>query len=120
MAAITHVTKETAVLGRKGEYLNIKPMETKRMLVLSLGTGAPKNDGKYSAAKSSKWGLFGWLYHGGSTPIVDIFSYASSDMVDYHISSSFQCSQCNQHYLRIQVPRIFVSRAFLYLGPKLI
>ncbi|XP_023532342.1 patatin-like protein 2 [Cucurbita pepo subsp. pepo] len=102
LAAITHVTKEVATLGRKSEYLSIKPMETKKMLVLSLGTGVPKNDGKYSAAKCSKWGVLGWIYQGGSAPLVDIFSDASGDMVDYHISSIFQCSHCNQHYLRIQ------------------
>ncbi|XP_022155458.1 patatin-like protein 3 [Momordica charantia] len=102
LAAMTHVTKEISILRRRMDLLKIKPMETKRMLVLSLGTGTAKNEGKYSAAKSSKWGMLGWIYDGGATPIVDIFSDASSDMVDYHISSIFQSTHCQKNYLRIQ------------------
>ncbi|KAA0045874.1 patatin-like protein 3 [Cucumis melo var. makuwa] len=82
LAAMTHVTKEMSILRHRSELLKIKPMETKRMLVLSLGTGTPKNDEKYSAAKASKWGMLDWVYHGGATPIVDIFSDASADMDD--------------------------------------
>ncbi|KAG6605266.1 Patatin-like protein 2, partial [Cucurbita argyrosperma subsp. sororia] len=102
LAAITHVTKEMSLLRHRNELLNIKPMETKRMLILSLGTGTPKNDEKYSAATSSKWGMLDWIYHGGAAPIVDIFSDASDDMVDYHISSIFQSSNHQKNYLRIQ------------------
>ncbi|KAG6571405.1 patatin-like protein 2 isoform X1 [Cucurbita moschata] len=102
LAAITHVTKEMSILRQRSELMKIKPMEAKRMLILSLGTGAPKNDEKYSAAVSSKWGMLGWIYNGGSTPIIDIFSDASCDMVDYHISSIFQCEQHHTNYLRIQ------------------
>ncbi|XP_022158233.1 patatin-like protein 2 [Momordica charantia] len=102
LAAITHVTKEISLLRRTMEFMKIKPMETRRMLVLSLGTGAPKNDSKYCVSKSSKWGMLGWVYSNGATPIVDIFSDASSDMVDYHISSIFQSTYCDKHYLRIQ------------------
>ncbi|XP_022971661.1 patatin-like protein 2 [Cucurbita maxima] len=102
LAAMTHVTKEMSMLRRRSELMKIKPMEAKRMLILSLGTGVPKNDEKYSAAVSSKWGMLGWIYNGGSTPIIDIFSDASSDMVDYHISSIFQCEKHHRNYLRIQ------------------
>ena len=82
-------------------------MESKRMLILSLGTGVAKNDEKYSAAMSSKWGMLGWIYHRGATPIVDIFSDASADMVDYHISSVFQSEHNDRNYLRIQVDNNF-------------
>lgn len=78
-------------------------METKRMLVLSLGTGVAKNEGKYTASKAAKWGMLDWVYDAGASPIVDIFSDASSDMVDYHVSSIFQSSNCQENYLRIQV-----------------
>ena len=74
------------------------------MLVLSLGTGAAKNEGKYSATKAAKWGMFNWVYDNGATPIVDIFSDASSDMVDFHVGSFFQSFRCHKNYLRIQVP----------------
>ena len=95
-----------SILRQRSELMKIKPMEAKRMLILSLGTGVPKNDEKYSAAVSSKWGMLGWIYNGGSTPIIDIFSDASCDMVDYHISSIFQCEQHHRNYLRIQVHQI--------------
>ena len=102
LAALTHVTKEMSILRKRSELLKIKPMEAKRMLILSLGTGVAKNDEKYSAAMSSKWGMIGWIYHRGATPIVDIFSDASADMVDYHISSIFQSEHNDRNYLRIQ------------------
>ncbi|XP_031736910.1 patatin-like protein 2 [Cucumis sativus] len=102
LAALTHVTKEMSILRKRSELLKIKPMEAKRMLILSLGTGVAKNDEKYSAAMSSKWGMLGWIYHRGATPIVDIFSDASADMVDYHISSIFQSEHNDRNYLRIQ------------------
>uniref|UniRef100_A0A0A0LJL8 Patatin n=1 Tax=Cucumis sativus TaxID=3659 RepID=A0A0A0LJL8_CUCSA len=84
LAALTHVTKEMSILRKRSELLKIKPMESKRMLILSLGTGVAKNDEK------------------GATPIVDIFSDASADMVDYHISSVFQSEHNDRNYLRIQ------------------
>ncbi|XP_016902154.1 patatin-like protein 3 isoform X1 [Cucumis melo] len=102
LAALTHVTKEMSILRNRSELLKIKPMEAKRMLILSLGTGVAKNDEKYSAAIASKWGMLGWIYHRGATPIVDIFSDASADMVDYHISSIFQSEHNQKNYLRIQ------------------
>ncbi|KAE8651940.1 patatin-like protein 2 [Cucumis sativus] len=102
LAALTHVTKEMSILRKRSELLKIKPMESKRMLILSLGTGVAKNDEKYSAAMASKWGMLGWIYHRGATPIVDIFSDASADMVDYHISSVFQSEHNDRNYLRIQ------------------
>ncbi|XP_022149527.1 patatin-like protein 3 [Momordica charantia] len=102
LTAITHAMKEINLSRRRSELLKIKPMETKRMLILSLGTGLAKNVGKYSASKAAKWGMLDWIYDGGATPIVDIFSDASADMVDYHISSFFQSSNSKENYLRIQ------------------
>ncbi|XP_023007052.1 patatin-like protein 2 [Cucurbita maxima] len=98
LAAITQVSKGTNIC----EPFKTKPMETERMLVLSLGTGAAKNEGKYSASKAAKWGMFNWVYDNGATPIVDIFSDASSDMVDFHVGSFFQSFRCHKNYLRIQ------------------
>lgn len=73
------------------------------MLVLSLGTGSPKNDEKYSAPQASKWGLFNWMFDDGATPIIDFFGDASADMVDYHVSTLFQSLNSKENYLRIQV-----------------
>ncbi|KAM1063067.1 hypothetical protein ACFX2A_027875 [Malus domestica] len=77
-------------------------MDATRLLVLSLGTGAAKNEAKYNAANASKWGLINWVFDNGSTPLVDIFGDASSDMVDFHVSTLFQSVHAKDNYLRIQ------------------
>jgi hypothetical protein len=69
------------------------------MLVLSLGTGAAKHEGKYTAAKASTWGLLNWLYDFGATPLLDLYGDASSDMVDFHVSTLFQALDRSQEQL---------------------
>ncbi|KAL3505171.1 hypothetical protein ACH5RR_035012 [Cinchona calisaya] len=49
-----------------------------------------------------KWGVFGWLFSGRSTPLMDVFTQASADMVDIHISEVFYALQYEDSYLRIQ------------------
>jgi len=71
--------------------------------VLSLGTGSAKVEEKFDAVESSRWGILGWLYNKGATPIIDSFSQASSDLVDIHASVLFQALHCSsKSYLRIQ------------------
>ncbi|KAK0575682.1 hypothetical protein LWI29_005135 [Acer saccharum] len=77
-------------------------MDYGRFLVISIGTGSPKTEEKYSAKMATKWGTLRWLLHGGSVPLVDVFTQASADMVDFHISVVFQALQSEQNYLRIQ------------------
>ncbi|CAK9158047.1 unnamed protein product, partial [Ilex paraguariensis] len=57
-----------------------------------------KNDANVAA----KWGVLGWLTHGGSTPLVDVFTQSSSDMVDLLISTVFQSLQSEHNYIRIR------------------
>ncbi|BFG38923.1 hypothetical protein CerSpe_251960 [Prunus speciosa] len=95
MMAISHINRE--ILKNDSE-----PMDASRLLVLSLGTGAAKFEGKYNAAMASKWGLISWMYDNGSTPLVDVFNDASSDMVDIHVSTLFQSTHAKDNYLRIQ------------------
>ena len=78
-------------------------MDYGRFLVISIGTGSPKSEQKYNAKMAAKWGVLGWLLHGGSTPLVDVFTQASADMVDFHISVVFQALHSEDNYLRIQV-----------------
>lgn len=78
-------------------------MDYGRFLVISLGTGSPKSEKRYNANKAAKWGVMGWLNSGGSTPLVDVFTQASADMVDFYLSAVFQALHSEQHYLRIQV-----------------
>ncbi|KAI3773802.1 hypothetical protein L1987_48336 [Smallanthus sonchifolius] len=90
LVALSEVTKE--ITSGSPNFFPIKPMDYDRFLVLSLGTGSPKFQEKYDAMKSSSWGVLGWLAGGGSTPLVDVFTQASDDMVDYHISTVFHPS----------------------------
>ncbi|KAG2724510.1 hypothetical protein I3760_01G020800 [Carya illinoinensis] len=105
MMAISQIWKE--ILMQNTDDDRIKPLEhSKRMLVLSLGTGAAKHTQKYSAAAASKWGLRDWLYDKGATPLLDVYGDASSDMVDFHVSTLFQALDCKNNYLRIQDDRL--------------
>ncbi|KAM0948858.1 putative galactolipase [Dioscorea sansibarensis] len=99
LTAMNYVTKE---IFKNQDFFPMKPMDYGKFLIISLGTGSSKKEETFSAQESSKWGLFGWLFNNGATPLVDIFSQASSDMVDIHASVLFQVLHCQRHYLRIQ------------------
>jgi len=81
----------------------INPMDFGKFLVISLGTGSAKVEEKMCAEDSAKWGVLGWLYNNGSTPLIDIYTQASADMVDIHASIIFRALHSQKNYLRIQV-----------------
>lgn len=81
-------------------------LDLKKVLLISLGTGTAQMD-KYSAGEAAKWGIAGWLTDKGSNPLIDVFTQASVDMVDLHISSVFQTLHSEENYLRIQVSLVF-------------
>ncbi|KAM3702931.1 hypothetical protein ACJW30_04G060800 [Castanea mollissima] len=99
LVAIGEVTKEII---RGSPDFPIKPMDYGRFLVISLGTGSSKAEKKYDAHEAAKWGILSWLTAGGSTPIVNVFTQASADMVDVHNSVVFQALHSEKSYLRIQ------------------
>ncbi|KAI8549868.1 hypothetical protein RHMOL_Rhmol06G0058300 [Rhododendron molle] len=100
LVAISQVTKQ--IIDENPDFFPIKPMDYCRFLVISIGTGSSKAEKKYSAKTAAKWGVLGWLLHGGSTPMVDVFTLASADMVDFHLSVVFQALHSEANYLRIQ------------------
>ncbi|KAM3342734.1 patatin-like protein 2 [Capsicum galapagoense] len=100
LMAITHISK--AIMLGKLQYEGVRPMDCEKMLVLSLGTGIPKDEKKYSAAAASTWGVLGWLYNNGASPLLDVYSDASSDIVDVNLSTMFQSLRNEKNYLRIQ------------------
>ncbi|GMY28613.1 patatin-like protein 2 [Fagus crenata] len=100
LVAIGEVTKQ--IIRQSPDFFPIKPMDYGRLLVISLGTGAEKSEGKFKALKAAKWGLLDWLTSAGSTPIIDVFSHASADMVDVHLATVFQALHSEKSYLRIQ------------------
>lgn len=85
------------------DFFPIKPVDFGRFLVISLGTGSSNAEKKYNAHEAAKWGILDWLSKGGSTPIVDVFTQASADMVHLHLSAVFQALHTEKSYLRIQV-----------------
>lgn len=100
LVAIGEVTKQ--IFKENPDFFPIKPMDYGRFLVISLGTGSSKFEEKYNAQKAKSWGVLDWLLSSGSTPLVDIFTRASADMVDIHIAAVFKALHSEQNYLRIQ------------------
>ncbi|XP_056177304.1 patatin-like protein 2 [Syzygium oleosum] len=99
LVAMGEVTK--TIMGGSSDFFPIEQMHYRRFLVISLGTGTRKIEGKYTAREAAKWGVLGWLTSGGS-PLIDVFSQASADMVDHHLSAVFQALELHDNYLRIQ------------------
>ncbi|CAL9129901.1 unnamed protein product [Musa textilis] len=100
LVAIGEVTKE---LHKKNpDYFPYKPMDYRKILLISLGTGSAKVEGKFSAKRASRWGVLGWLLNSGSNPLFDVFMQSSADVVDIHLSVVFQALQSKSNYLRIE------------------
>ncbi|XP_058089061.1 patatin-like protein 2 isoform X2 [Magnolia sinica] len=100
LVALSEVTRE--IFAGNPDFFPTKPMDYGKFLVISLGTGSHKKELKYDAKAAGKWGILGWLVNGGSTPLVDVFTQASVDMVDIHISVVFQALHSESKYLRIE------------------
>ncbi|KAK6116252.1 hypothetical protein DH2020_050048 [Rehmannia glutinosa] len=99
LVAISEVTRET--FNKNPDFFPIKPMDFGRFLVISLGTGAPKNEEKYDAKSAAGWGIVGWLYVTPS-PLLRAYNQANGDMVDFHNAVVFQALHSQHNYLRIQ------------------
>ncbi|WCJ35387.1 Patatin-like protein 2 [Euphorbia peplus] len=100
LVAMGEVKKE--IIRGSQDFFPMKPMDYGKYLVLSLGTGSTKAEEKYDAKEAAKWGILGWLTSHNSTPLIDVFSQASADMVDLHLSVVFQALHSQNNYLRIQ------------------
>ncbi|KAL9255281.1 Patatin-like protein [Drosera capensis] len=84
------------------DFFPLKPMDYHRFLVLSLGTGSPRAEMRYTAAEAATWGVVGWLTKSGAYPLIDIFMRGSTDMIDYHLAAIFQALRSEENYIRIQ------------------
>ncbi|KAB2082609.1 hypothetical protein ES319_A05G209600v1 [Gossypium barbadense] len=100
LIAINEVSKE--ITRGSPDFFPINPNDYARFQVLSLGTGSQKCEEKYPAHMAAKWGLLGWLTCEHSTPLIDVFMQASSDMVDFHNATVFKALKSENSYLRIQ------------------
>lgn len=99
LCAIAEVTKQ--IIKKNPVMGDISPLDFTRFLVISIGTGSIRNQEKYNAKMASKWGLMCWVFESGSTPILDCYSEAIHDMVDYQSSVVFQALRSEKNYLRI-------------------
>ncbi|KAK4349560.1 hypothetical protein RND71_032315 [Anisodus tanguticus] len=100
LIALSTVTKRAAELDLS--FAKIKPLDVKRILLLSLGTGAANYEGKYKAKEVTKWGAKEWLKQGDTTPIVDIMSAASHAMIDDFTSTIYHALDDGNNYLRFK------------------
>ncbi|OIS99329.1 PREDICTED: patatin-like protein 2 [Nicotiana attenuata] len=101
LVATSQVTKQ--ILHGNPDFFPVKPEDYGRFLMISLGTGSStKMKPKYNAKTAAKWGICKWLLYGGSSPILDLLTHASDDMVDFHISALLQALHSENNYLRIQ------------------
>ncbi|KAG4953513.1 hypothetical protein AAZX31_14G078700 [Glycine max] len=102
LVAMAEVTNQICHEG-PCDSLNVEPMQYDKFLVISLGTGSQKQEMKYSALEAAQWGILSWVTTAnGGTPLIDAFSQASADMVDFHISSLVRALNSEHNYLRIQ------------------
>jgi len=101
LVAMNQVTKQ--IINDNPDFFSIKPMEFGRFLIISLGTGTPKNEHKFNAKMAAKWGLLDWLTNSGSSPLIDVLTHSSGDMVDFHLATATQALNSENNYLRIQV-----------------
>ncbi|XP_059305370.1 patatin-2-Kuras 1-like [Lycium ferocissimum] len=105
LIALSTVTKRAAEFDPS--FAKIKPMDVKRILLLSLGTGAANYEGKYKAQDVAKWGALSWIKQDdGTTPIIDIISAASHAMIDDFTSTIYHALDAGNNYLRIQEPAL--------------
>ncbi|XP_061343616.1 patatin-like protein 2 isoform X1 [Gastrolobium bilobum] len=100
LVAMNEVTKQ--IIDENSDFFPIKPLEYDRFLIISIGTGTAKNEEKFNAKMAAKWGLLDWLTHSGCTPLIDVFTQSSADMVDFHLSTLTQALHSEDNYLRIQ------------------
>jgi len=115
--AIGEVTKE--ITRGSSDFFPIRPNDYGRFLVLSLGTGTRKSEEKFNANEVAGWGMLSWLTHDNSTPLIDTFMQASSDMVDFHLSAVFRALHSEANYIRIQVLAISSLSFSFSLSPYL-
>jgi hypothetical protein len=116
MAAMSMITKE--VLCNNPDFGHCKPAEYSNYLIISLGTGAAKQAGMYTAPECAKWGILKWLIDGSFNPIIDIFQHASADMVDIHAAVLFKALRVEKNYLRIQDDSLLGNTASVDIATK--
>ncbi|XP_078157066.1 patatin-like protein 2 [Carex rostrata] len=99
LLAINHVRRRVILEREKNSKVNA--VDYGKLLILSLGTGSAAPDQNYEAPQVAKWGMFRWFYSNGTSPLMEAFNQASSDMVDIHVYALFQELYQKDNYFRI-------------------
>ncbi|KAJ6744350.1 XYLOSE ISOMERASE [Salix purpurea] len=85
------------------EAMKEKKTDFQKIVILSLGTGAPDASGRLEVG-NGKWGIVDWLWQDdNSTPLLDILTTAPDEMTEIYMSNVFQYSGLEHNYTRIQV-----------------
>ncbi|KAJ6761562.1 PATATIN-LIKE PROTEIN 2 [Salix koriyanagi] len=85
------------------EAMKEKKTDFQKIVILSLGTGAPDASGRLEVG-NGKWGIVDWLWQDDdSTPLLDILTTAPDEMTEIYMSNVFQYSGLEHNYTRIQV-----------------
>lgn len=85
------------------EAMKEKKTDFQKIVILSLGTGAPDASGRLEVG-NGKWGIVDWLWQDDhSTPLLDILMTAPDEMTEIYMSNVFQYSGLEHNYTRIQV-----------------
>ncbi|KAG6737383.1 hypothetical protein POTOM_058900 [Populus tomentosa] len=86
------------------EVMKEQKMDARKLLILSLGTGAADERGRYEVGDPSKWGLLRWLWYSenNGSPLIDILETAPDEMISTNISTIFQYCGSEDNYYRLQ------------------
>ena len=87
------------------EVMKEQKMDGRKLLILSLGTGAADQSGRYVVGDPSKWGLLRWLWYSenNGSPLIDILTTAPDEMISTYISTIFKYCGWEDNYYRLQV-----------------
>ncbi|KAF9660818.1 hypothetical protein SADUNF_Sadunf19G0003200 [Salix dunnii] len=84
------------------EAMKEKKTDFQKIVILSLGTGAPDASGRLEVG-NGKWGIVDWLWQDdNSTPLLDILTTAPDEMTEIYMSNVFQYCGLEHNYTRIQ------------------
>ncbi|KAL9344501.1 hypothetical protein Peur_062176 [Populus x canadensis] len=86
------------------EVMKEEKMDGRKLLILSLGTGAADQSDRYVVGDPSKWGLLRWLWYSENNgcPLIDILTTAPDEMISMYISTIFKYCGWEDNYYRLQ------------------
>ncbi|KAG5224079.1 hypothetical protein OIU76_024039 [Salix suchowensis] len=87
------------------EVMKEQKINDRKLLILSLGTGEAEQSDRYVVGDDpSKWGILRWLWYSenSGSPLIEILTTASDEMISTYISTIFQYCGWEENYYRLQ------------------